>query len=154
MSAIRNGEDNNAESRMDTSISPQKSAIDLTKKIIPDSQETLDSQETVEDNNGTAASTPPTSDELSSQSQESQLATAQEPLHLVTTAHTAGQKRTASGMIKSSSVVNKSPTSPVVRPGHSRNTSISNGTSNSNRISEVCDCTQNVVARYYSLNLG
>lgn len=100
-----------------------------------------------------AASTPPTStcDGFSSQStnpdaplsqlsQLSQLAAAQEPFAstsaarpILAVAPTAGQKRTADGLVKPLSV---SPTSPK-RLGHSRNTSAVSNASSVSRIGEV-----------------
>lgn len=153
---------NNAESRMNTSSKNNAITLDHGRlanefdgKPISsnqNSQEVQNSQSTVEESNATTASTPPTSDDFSSQSQESQLsqlsaiAAAQEPVNLngldpapCTTAPSAGQKRTASGMIKPH--VAKSPTtSPKVgsNGGHTRGVSNNSSTStSSSRIAEV-----------------
>lgn len=128
----------------------------------PDSQEIQNSQDTHEN----IASTPPTSDgfeainhaaslvedALSTQSQETQLlqlsdvAAAQMPLGVdgnapsYVVAPSAGQKRTASGMVKSA----KSPTSPVTEnsAGHTR--SVSNISTSSNASSGLKEVKENL----------
>jgi len=149
MQAVKNKEavadlkdNNNTETRMNTSsknngiiLEKGRQANEYKSKSIPpsqESQETQNSQSTVDDNNE-IASTPPTSDGFSSQSQESQLsqlsavAATQESI----TAYSTGQKRTASGVIKFT-------VASVVGAGHSRSTSNINSSSNvNNRIGEV-----------------
>lgn len=162
--AIPNLKDNNAESRMNTSSKNNALALDdgrganeFGSKPAPsnyNSQETQNSQSMVEESNETTASTPPTSDGFSSQSQESQLsqlsaiAAAQEPVNFngaeptpssFSTVPSAGQKRTASGMIKPSDT--KSSTDPAAgsNGGHARSVSnISSASSlSSSKIGEV-----------------
>lgn len=161
---LKDNNNNNAESRMNTSSKNNALTLDdarvanesRTKPISSNhnSQETQNSQSTVEEiNEATTASTPPTSDGFSSQSQESQLsqlsaiAAAREPLDFngadpapasFAMASTAGQKRTASGMVKPATA--KSPTEPAVERngGHVRSMSnISSTSSLGSKIGEV-----------------